>query len=248
MKISHYIPNDPSALNQQGEFERLFRVLRAAIEQLVTSRIGLEVLFIADEDAAPAHAGTAPGWVRSPYWSPVFTSVFHDAMLEAMFGPAATQHAEKGSYPLYFQRAFDRGLARPDARTNYFLHHVLLGRYLDFALPPYLARPATRMPRLVEGSLQDVPDLERYDLLSLSNVLDWSDARETARWADALQQRAKQGAIVLVRQLNNQRDLEAALGPDFALDDALSLSLLAMDKSLFYERVLAFRRVRGGAS
>ncbi len=104
------------------------------------------------------------------------------------------------------------------------------------------------MPRLVEGSLQDVSDLERYDLLSLSNVLDWSDASETARWADTLQQRAKRGAIVLVRQLNNQRDLSPALGPDFALDAALSNELLAMDKSLFYERVLAFQRVRGGAS
>jgi|LNFM01.1.fsa_nt_gb S-adenosylmethionine-diacylglycerol 3-amino-3-carboxypropyl transferase len=233
----------PGALNQRGEFERLFRVMRGAINSLVATDEELTAFFAASLESRRA---TVERWSSSPYWAPVFHSVFHGAMLEAMFGPSATQHATKGSYPAYFQRAFEQGLARHDAGENYFLHHVLLGRYLERALPSYLARPARALPRLVHGSLDSVTDLSRYDLVSLSNVLDWSDDPQTAAWASILRARCKRGCIVLVRQLNNQRDLAAALGEDFALDVARSRELLAEDRSLFYERVLVFRRARGG--
>jgi S-adenosylmethionine-diacylglycerol 3-amino-3-carboxypropyl transferase len=232
------------ALNQCGEFERLFRVLRAAIESLVAPRREVESFF--DEIDGASRASTLARWTRSPYWEPVFHSVFHGAMLEAMFGFAATQHAEPGSYPRYFQRAFERGLSREDAGENYFLHHVLLGRYLPRALPPYVATPPRVEPRWILGSLDAIDDLPRYDLISLSNVLDWSDATQTERWARALRGGVRVGAIVLVRQLNNQRDLRAPLGEDFALDAARSDALTAAERSLFYERVLVFRRVRGG--
>ncbi|MBL8683513.1 MAG: DUF3419 family protein [Myxococcales bacterium] len=237
--------DDATALNQSGEFERLFRVMRGAITSLVATHDELVAFFDASADARRT---TVERWRRSPYWAPIFHSVFHDAMLEAMFGPAATQHAEKGSYPAYFQRAFERGLLRHDAGSNYFLHHVLLGQYLASALPSYIARPAPAPPTLVDGSLESVRDLHRYDLVSLSNVLDWSDDAQTASWASALRSRCKPGCAVLVRQLNNTRDLGPALGEDFALDLERSKALTAADRSLFYERILVFRRARGGAS
>lgn len=236
--------DDPRGLNQSGEFERLFRMLRASLAALVASPAEIERFFHC-RDAGERQA-IARRWARSPYWSPVFESVFHDAMLEAMFGPSATQHAEKGSYPRYFQRVFERGLSHERAAENYFLHHVLLGRYLAHALPAYLRRPARTLPTLLLGSLQDVPQLSRFDLLSLSNILDWSDDAQTAAWAEALRAGAKNGSAILVRQLNNHRDLGPALGDDFALDRARSEALFAMDRSLFYERVSLFRRVRGG--
>lgn len=233
---------DPRLLNQSGEFEKLFRMLRESVCALVTSDAELERFFHLRDRGE--RAAILRRWTQSPYWAPVFESVFHDAMLEAMFGPAATQHAAKGSYPRYFQRVFERGLAHERAADNYFLHHVLLGKYLAHALPPYIRHPAARLPTLLLGSLPDLSDLSRFDLLSLSNILDWSDERQTEEWARALRMGVRRGAAVLVRQLNNHREL--ALGEDFALDMARSDELLSMDRSLFYERVLLYRRVRGG--
>lgn len=235
---------DPRMLNQSGEFERLFRMLRESLRSLVTSDAEIERFFHSRDRSE--RLAIVRRWTQSPYWAPIFESVFHDRMLEAMFGPSATQHAEPGSYPRYFQRVFERGLTHERAADNYFLHHVLLGKYLANALPSYIRHPAAKLPTLLLGSLPDLSDLSRYDLLSLSNILDWSDDAQTLEWARALRMGARRGAAILIRQLNNQRDLHSALGEDFSLDMARSDELLAMDRSLFYERVLLYRRVRGG--
>lgn len=228
-----------AGLNQRGEFEKLFRFLRAGFIQLVASRDELERFF---DPSCADREGLVERWFASPYWSPLFTSIFHDALLRAMFGPAATQHAEAGSYAGYFRRVFERGLRRPDAHRNPFLQHVLLGAYRREDEPGYL-RGQTREPTLVPGSLPEVPLLGRFQVFSLSNVLDWSDDEQAASWGRALREQAPPGSVVLLRQLNNRRDLRRFFAPQFTFDDALGRELLEGDRSLFYERIeVGFRR------
>jgi S-adenosylmethionine-diacylglycerol 3-amino-3-carboxypropyl transferase len=168
----------------------------------------------------------------------VFTVCFNDPFLHAMFGPDATQHAEPGSYPGYFQRVIEAGFAREDAAHNPFLQHIFLGRYHKEDAPPYVnARVAPRALELVLGSLLDVPSLARFDLYSLSNVFDWSSDQLAAEWGAALREAARPGSIVLIRQLNNARDVRRFFTPAFEFDDALGNQLLAGDRSLFYTRV-----------
>jgi S-adenosylmethionine:diacylglycerol 3-amino-3-carboxypropyl transferase len=224
----------PDGINQCGEFEALFRLLRTAIEELV-GRQEIPAWF-ADPDAE-ARSRRVQAWFGSRWWPAVFATVFNDPLLHAMFGPEATQHAAPGSYPGYFQRAFERGLRAEDGPRNPFLQHVLLGRYGLADAPPYVH--ARRVPTidLVHGGLKDVPDLGRFDLLSLSNVFDWSDDTVVAAWGARIAEAARPGATVLVRQLNNRREI-APFFPGFRFDDALGASLLATDRSLFYERIL----------
>lgn len=226
---------NPRALNQMGHFEGLFRVLRHFL---------LEFVFTESELARFFDAGTSPaerlslvdGWTRSPYWPAAFSVTFADGFLHAMFGPAATQHAEPGSYPGYFQRVFERGLRQQQAPHNPFLQHVLLGRYLRDWAPPYVHAGRHLDVRLIEGSLTDVPALGRFDVISLSNVFDWSDDALVEQWARTLAAEAKPGCAILLRQLNNRRDLRRFFAPAFAFDDALSAAFLEQDRSLFYER------------
>ncbi len=175
-------------------------------------------------------------WFRSRSWPVAFSLAFHDDLLRALFGPAATQHAEPGSYPGYFRSAFERGLRRADAARNPFLQHVFLGRYLPREAPRYLGARTTI--ELHQGELDEVPDLSRYSLYSLSNVLDWSDDRLAARWGGVLQRAAPVGSAVLIRQLNNRRDVERFFRPTFTFDAQLGRRLLRVDRSLFYERIL----------
>lgn len=226
-------PN-PYGLNQHGAFEKLFRVLRTYVSELVVAPGELDRYF-AEPLGAPA---LARSWLASRYWPAAFETAFNEPFLHAMFGPDATQHAEPGSYPGYFRRAFERGLLREDGPENPFLAHVFLGEYRGRAVPDYLrglgaVHPA---PALVQGGLEQVPALERFDLFSLSNIFDWSDDALVARWGRLLSQTARPGAAVLLRQLNNRRDLRRWF-PAFRFDDDLGQELLARDRSLFYEKI-----------
>ena len=232
----------PQALNQRGYFEGLFRTLRGVLAEFVTSEEELRRFFDSATTSDERRA-MLDRWRGSTYWPVAFSLAFHDSLLHAMFGPAATQHAAPGSYPGYFQRVFERGLARSDAAVNPFLRHVLVGAYDPAHAPDYVHAGRQLEVDLCEATLPDVPNLARFDLFSLSNVFDWSDDALVDTWVSALRTHARSGGAVLLRQLNNQRDLRRFFGADFTFDDALGAELTARDRSLFYDRVeVAFRR------
>lgn len=232
--------DDPAGLNQRGEFEGLFRLLRAYVEEFVAPRAELEAFFV--DANAGARADACARWFASRYWPAAFACAFNDPFLHAMFGPAATQHAERGSYPGYFRAAFERGLRRDDAHRNPFLQHVLLGRFLLRDEPSYVGANVAPVAAHL-ASLPDVPDLASYEVVSVSNVFDWSDDALVAQWARALGERGHPKCAVLIRQLNNKRDVRPHFSRWFDFDDALGAAYLARDRSLFYERFeVALRR------
>lgn len=217
---------DPRGLHQLGHFEGLFRLLAQGVRDL----IGLDPARLVPP-VDPEVLATA---LASPYWPALYATLLADPLLHAMFGPAATQHAVPGSYPAYFQSAFERGLA--GGAPNYFVRHVFSQDYAPGDAPAYLLAPPTDVPlTLVHGTLTDVPNLERFGVISLSNVFDWSDDALVTAWADHLRQHARSGAHVLVRKLNNDRALR--FGAGFARDEALSARLWAADRSLFYRHI-----------
>jgi S-adenosylmethionine-diacylglycerol 3-amino-3-carboxypropyl transferase len=229
----------PSGLNACGNFESLFRVLRTILCDFVIPRGEL-----IDAFRTPGTiARLGEGWFSDPYWPVAFTLAFHTDFLNTMFGPSATQHAEPDSYPRYFQQVIERGLRRSDAFDNYFLHHILLGHYLDRALPQYMREPVETTPfETVCGVLNDVSDIGAFDLISLSNVMDWMSEAEQKSLSEALAP-ARAGTALIIRQLNNERDLTPVLGLSWKLDEALGRTLLEMDRSLFYNRILVYVRV-----
>ncbi len=221
-------------LSQDGEFEGLFRVLRHFLLEFVVSGQELEAYF------AATTADDAQDWLHrvfeEPYWSTAFELTFADRFLNTMFGPAATQHAPAGSYGPYFRRVFEQGLRRADGPSNPFLQHILLGRYLPGCEPAWYGPAAAPQLTFVHGSLTDVPNLATYDLVSLSNCLDWADDATARAWGDALSNGARQGCTLLLRQLNNTRDLRGFF-PGFAFDTGRGDALLREDRSLFYNRI-----------
>lgn len=238
--------SEPRGLNQRGEFEKLFRTLRGFLCEFVVPEAELRAFFAPDSGPA-LRLALVEKWAQSPYFAVAFELAFHDALLHAMFGPAATQHAERGSYPGYFREVFLRGLRAADAHKNPFLQHVLLGAYLPEDAPDYVRAGRRLAVRLIQGSLPDVPELGRYDLYGLSNVFDWSGDELVAAWAEALKAAAPPGSAVLLRQLNNRRDLRRFFAPEFEFDDALGEELLRRDRSLFYCRIeVGFRRAPAG--
>ncbi len=230
---------DPAGLSQCGAFERLFRILRCSLRELVAGE-GLERYFA---PACPAHERRqlVARWTASPYWPAVFETAFNARLLEALFGPEATQHAEPGSYPAYFQQAFARGLAAHDGSTNPFLQSILLGCYTSDAAPAFLRSGTGLRVGLIEGGLDQVPELESYDLVHLSNIFDWCDDALVARWAELLQG-LRPGARLSIRQLNNRRALAGFFASSFCFDPTASRAATRSERSLFYQQVWLARR------
>ena len=233
--------SDPSGLNQSGNFESLFRGLREFIFDLVADETEIRVLFEKEGQLA----NVSEMLFSSQYWPVAFDLYFSDSLLNVMFGPDATQHAETGSYPRYFQTLFEKGLASAGAFDNYFLHHVFLGYYLErpASLPYYLlASPTDYRFQMVEGTVDQVPELQRFDLISLSNIMDWMPLAEIASLIGHLQNEMASGASVLYRQLNNYTNLSTYFGGSFDFNAALGVRFQEIERSLFYSSVHVGKR------
>ena len=233
--------SDPNGLNQKGNFESLFRGLREFIFDLVADETEIRALF----EEKDRLANVSEILFSSKYWEVAFDLYFSDSLLNAMFGPDATQHAEPGSYPRYFQALFERGLTSTTAFDNYFLHHVFLGYYLQrpASLPYYLLSPPTDYRfQMIEGTLDQVSELQRFDLISLSNIMDWMPLTEIISLISYLQNEMKSGASVLYRQLNNHTDLSTYFGDSFAFNTALGVRFQRAERSLFYSSVHVGKR------
>ncbi len=220
--------DDAAALDGCGNFESLFRVFRTILHEFVAS----------DAEILEVVRGTrgVTALTEASYWPVAFEMCFADAPLVAMFGPAAVQHAPKGAYPAYFQRAIGEGLSAADRATNRFLHQFLLGRTLPEARPPFLTSPpAAPCFDYRQSRVEEVPGLDRFDLVSLSNVMDWmpDDAAEALCRHAAAHMRV--GATVVWRQLYNPKDYR----PFFS---EFSWERTVPDRSLFYSSVHAGRK------
>jgi S-adenosylmethionine-diacylglycerol 3-amino-3-carboxypropyl transferase len=233
--------DDPNSLNGCGNFESLFRGLRAVLDDLVMTAADRRALFDpqASVDDSPARVRAL---VEHRFWPVAFSMFFSDAMLETMFGPDATQHAARGSYPGYFRGVVERGLARADRVSNRYLQHVLCGAWLPHAVPSFMRLSAAAVRdakpfELVHAPMAEAPALSSYALVSLSNLFDWMNEEAITAIARRLEQELQPGTVVAIRQLNNRSHVERFL-PSFAFDDARAQSLLERDQSLFYERLL----------
>ena len=146
-------------------------------------------------------------------------------------------HAPPGSYPGYFQEVFERGLRQASGHRNPFVQHLLLGYYLEADAPQYIRAGRRIDIDRVQGTLLDVPDLGRFDLVSLSNIFDWMAPGAVEGLVRRMKADLRSGAIVMYRQLNNDRDIEALFGEEFEFDHALGRELWRADRSLFYSSV-----------
>jgi S-adenosylmethionine-diacylglycerol 3-amino-3-carboxypropyl transferase len=223
-------------LNACGNFESLFGQFRLFLNEFVAQPIEFYNFFTGAQEKEVF----LDRLTNSPYWPVAFKLFFSDSILNAMFGPEATQYAKPGSYPGYFQAVFENGFKRDDYRNNYFLHHVFLGHYLDkkSCWPPYLQKNETSEAlTLKQGFIEDVDDFSKFQFIHLSNIFDWMAPESVQSICKRLAKEMKSGSIVVIRQLNNEQPVEERLKPEFNFNEEFSLRLLEIDRSLFYQTI-----------
>lgn len=233
--------DNPRSLNASGKFESLFRSFRQFLNEFVVTKPQITELFLADK---PRRTQLIQYLLKHPYWPVAFDLYFSDALLLAMFGKDAIQHAVKGSYPRYFQNALEQGLQREDMQENYFLHHIFLGHYLDLdhCWPVYLNRfPKPLHISFENKTLFNIENLSQFDVVSLSNLFDWMDEGLVKQYLQHLTKHLSKGAFVIIRQLNNAKEYGAELS-GFIRHKELEKALLKSDKSLFYNKIQILER------
>lgn len=213
----------------EGNFESLFKLWRNFFNEFVLTLEDTKRLF--------CDGGDLEKIFQNKYWSVSFDLFFHESFLRAMFGEAAIQHAPKGSYPRYFQNAFTRGLRADSFQKNPFLQHLFFGKFTDVQ-SYYRTKLSSSDFNLIEGMLSDVKNLSQYDLVQLSNIFDWSSIDEIKACCRLLDKELKPGAMVLIRQINNESPVAEYLGPNFKIHQALGDELQRNDRSLFYSKII----------
>ncbi len=230
------------SLNGCGEFESLFRGFRNFIFEFIASEEKVKTIFLGTELLAKEIIDEI---VANKYWPVAFDLYFSNSLLIAMFGQDAIQHAEPNSYPSYFKNVLENGLIRPGFQNNYFLQHIFLGYYLDNkeSLPYYLAFSGSDYSfNYINDNLLNIKGIEKYDLISLSNIFDWTDEEQTIYCLRYLSENMKKGAHIIFRQLNNSKDYTSSLTKFMANKD-LERELLVRDRSLFYNKINILQKV-----
>ena len=180
-----------------------------------------------------------------PQLDAAFADAFALPGLVALFGAEATRNA-LSPFDRHFLDRLAWALDHLPAADNPFLWQVLAGRYPRAAAADWLdlpARPprctvachASRMDALLAGN----PAC--YDLIHLSNILDWLSADAAAALLAAATAALRPGGRLIIRQLNSSLDIPAsaqALSWERERGDRLH----ATDRSFFYRRLLVARR------
>jgi S-adenosylmethionine-diacylglycerol 3-amino-3-carboxypropyl transferase len=166
--------------------------------------------------------------------------------LVALFTGRATRNPRL-PFARHFAERTRHVLATSPAADNPYLWQMYAGRFPAGTVYPWLAAPSPRKwPSIGWSTTEMQPSLSEldgpFDLVHLSNILDWITEAEAGllleRTADAL----RPGGLVLIRQLNSTLAIPP-LGPAFDWQAADANRLHARDRSFFY-RALHLGRKR----
>jgi S-adenosylmethionine-diacylglycerol 3-amino-3-carboxypropyl transferase len=160
--------------------------------------------------------------------------------LVRLFGPEATRNSRE-PFSRHFANRTRRAVATLPTHDNPYLWQLLLGRFPPGFRYPWLdmASPA-RMPQITEfiGSMDSAltgSDTE-FDLIHLSNILDWLDPEQARRTLELAAERLCPGGYVLIRQLNSTLNIPS-LGGGIEWRTNEADALHARDRSFFYRRL-----------
>jgi S-adenosylmethionine-diacylglycerol 3-amino-3-carboxypropyl transferase len=225
-----------------GRYERCFAALRRGLD---THREELEAVLSLADPAEQARR-VAPDTDLGRRIDAVFDEVLSLPNLVALFGEGATRNPVE-PFARHFARRLRVAFATLPAADNPFLWQMLRGRYPEghpadwFLLPRHKPAAAVTWRRaFMVDALRETPG--EFDLVHLSNILDWLSPAEATETLELAAAALRPGGRVVIRQLNSTLDIPGS-GPVFEWDTGTAAALHARDRSFFY-RALHLGRKR----
>ena len=231
---------DDSCLNQAGKFETMFQELRDSFIELVSNK--KEVLSFFDSDMSDiSRSIILEKWTNHNNISTPFQNVFNDQNINKVFSDEATKHGSPGSYISYMKNKILTGLNKKDSHLNPFLQHIFLGYYQSDNAFPYMKSKNKLDIPMTEGSILNLDNIYSYDVVSLSNIFDWSSDTVVKTHARYLSQ-MKKGSAIIIRQINNHKNWIEIFNDYFTEDKNFDSYWQEHDRSMFYDHIRLFIR------
>ena len=229
-----------TCLNQSGKFDEMFQELRDSFIINISSENEISKFFDVNI-SLDKRRNIQNNWQNNKNIYKPFEDVFNDISIAKIFGDKATKHGKPGSYVNYMKKKILEGISRKDSHLNPFLQHIFLGYYQSEFVFPYLSSSGNQDLELIEGDIFTVKKISSYDIVSLSNIFDWSETEYVKEHVEYLSQLNK-GCAIILRQLNNHKDWIKIFSKYFVEDDSFDLHWQIHDRSLFYDHFKLFIR------
>ncbi|HWC45615.1 MAG TPA: DUF3419 family protein, partial [Casimicrobiaceae bacterium] len=134
-----HLPLVDAGILGAGVTERFIRMLVRALSLLVHPRSRLERM-LACESLEAQRALFEREW-NTRRWRLFFQLLLNRRVFRRTYDAAFFAHLERPSFAEHFRRCAEHALTELPVRDNYFLHHMITGRYpagVENGVPPYL--------------------------------------------------------------------------------------------------------------
>lgn len=216
-----------------GRYEWLFARMRELLAVRSDEIRGLMLLCDPNQQAHLVAEGTGLGNAIEA----ALAETMELSRLVRIFGPEATANRVQ-PFAKHFLEQTRKILAAMPAADNPFLHQIFLGSFVG-PVWPWLssdrqdALPETKYTHAtMDAVLGDLPE-RSFDLIHLSNILDWIMPAEAERILGNAYRCLSPGGLVVIRQLNSRLDIPGIPSGLRWMRD-LSDQLHPSDRSFFY--------------
>lgn len=239
-----------------GVTERFIRMLVGAMCVLVHPRARLEQM-LACESLEAQRLFFERAW-NTRRWRLFFALLLNRRVFRRTYDAAFFAHLEQPSFAEHFRRCAEYALTELPVRDNYFLHHMITGRYpADVAdgVPPYLtsdghtavAEGRERLT-LIDGSMTDylriLPDASVTGF-SLSNICEWLAPNAIDELFAEIVRVAAPGAVLCFRNFVGWTEVPSRFRDVVREDRARGEELMKHDRSVVARRIAVCRIVAG---
>jgi S-adenosylmethionine-diacylglycerol 3-amino-3-carboxypropyl transferase len=234
-----------------GVTERFVRLVMRALRIVVRPRSGFERM-LACETIDAQQGLFAREW-NTIRWRAFFHLLLNRVVFRQAYDPAFFSYLERPSFAEHFRHCAEHALTELPVRGNYFLHHMMTGRYdVDRdAVPPYLTEAACETIgasrdrlTLVDGTmteyLRTLPD-QSVSGFSLSNICEWLSPNDVDALFTEIVRTARRNAVLCFRNFVGWTEVPARFRRLVVEDRALGDELTARDRSVVQRRFATCR-------
>jgi S-adenosylmethionine-diacylglycerol 3-amino-3-carboxypropyl transferase len=216
-----------------GRYELVFARLRKELEG-VSDEL-LEVLNL--DSAAQRKTRVEPHTPLGRAMDRAFNRTMALPNLISLFSAAATQNSVQ-PFARHFAGRTRHAIATLPTRNNPYLWQLLVRRFPGDAVYPWLDAPKpARMPEITSSVCTFDAELakhrHRFDLVHLSNILDWLSPEAARRTLELAFRALRPGGCVFIRQLNSTLAIPS-LNQSLSWRTSTADALHARDRSFFY--------------
>jgi S-adenosylmethionine-diacylglycerol 3-amino-3-carboxypropyl transferase len=216
-----------------GRYERVF----AALQQALAGQAEDLRALLSLRDLAEQQRRAAPDTALGRALDEALDTAMALPNLVRLFGEEATKNPVE-PFSRHFARRIRHALATLPAASNPYLWQMLLGRYPEGCVCPWLTQPTpAHIPEVVYSMLFMAEALRTasasFDFVHLSNILDWLSPDKAAATLELAWRALRPGGWTLIRQLNSTLDIPR-LGRMFDWLTTEADDLHARDRSFFY--------------